>query len=127
MNYRKYYSEITGIDLKGFEIHHIDGDRTNNNLRNLVHLSIKEHRGYHKSFEKYNRLKECLYDPYQINYLAIEDFENIFEYTKLMQVRLNERITSTMYLYDYTCGVSPSSFTVKDLAILKRKYEKKIQ
>jgi len=48
MNYRKVWTDVWGPipkDEKGrsYEIHHIDGNRENNNLENLMCLSIKEH------------------------------------------------------------------------------------
>jgi hypothetical protein len=37
---------------KGYEIHHIDGDRSNDSIDNLVKLSHKEHNQLHKSKDK---------------------------------------------------------------------------
>lgn len=53
MNYRKIWQEANGsipIDEQGrsYEIHHIDGNRNNNELSNLVCISIKEHYEIHK-------------------------------------------------------------------------------
>lgn len=48
-NYRKYYQEITGIQIDlSFDIHHIDGNRGNNDINNLVHLPKKLHNDFHK-------------------------------------------------------------------------------
>ena len=53
-NYRKiwkdYYGEIP-IDENGisFDIHHIDGNRNNNDITNLKAVSIKEHYEIHKN------------------------------------------------------------------------------
>lgn len=51
-NYRKIYEQHNGpipIDTTGrsFEIHHIDGDRNNNNPINLRAVSIEEHLNIH--------------------------------------------------------------------------------
>jgi hypothetical protein len=48
--YKKYYGSIP-IDTEGrrYEIHHIDGDRENNNIENLIALSIREHYDIHYS------------------------------------------------------------------------------
>ena len=48
INYRKIYSQHYGdipLDEKGrmFQIHHIDGNRNNNNPTNLIALSIVDH------------------------------------------------------------------------------------
>ena len=51
--YRKIYTQHYGEipkDSQGrsYDIHHIDGDYTNNNISNLVALSIEEHYNLHK-------------------------------------------------------------------------------
>lgn len=47
-NYRKYYKEYYGIDFGSeYVIHHIDFDRSNNDIRNLILLPKKLHRQYH--------------------------------------------------------------------------------
>ena len=52
MNYRKLYQEQIGpipIDADGrtYEIHHIDGNRSNNSIDNLIAVSIEEHYNIH--------------------------------------------------------------------------------
>ena len=44
-NYRKFYAEYYGIkwDPKKFQVHHIDGDRSNNSIENLVLLPTELH------------------------------------------------------------------------------------
>lgn len=47
--YKQYYGEIPkDEDGRSYDIHHIDGDCTNNDPFNLVALSIKEHYELHK-------------------------------------------------------------------------------
>lgn len=47
-NYRKIYETECNIKLpKGFVIHHIDFDRNNNSIDNLVALPEELHREYH--------------------------------------------------------------------------------
>ena len=47
--YKRKYELITKIvQPKNFEIHHIDSNRENNHMMNLVLLPIKLHREYHK-------------------------------------------------------------------------------
>ena len=50
--YRKLYEEYHGLipvdeDGRTYEIHHLDGNRKNNEPNNLVALSIKEHYRIH--------------------------------------------------------------------------------
>lgn len=52
MNYRKIWEEAYGPipkDKEGrsYEIHHIDGNRENNSLKNLICLSVQEHYKLH--------------------------------------------------------------------------------
>lgn len=54
VNYRKIYESYYGaipVDDQGrkFEIHHIDGDRTNNDISNLLCVSIRDHYNIHFS------------------------------------------------------------------------------
>jgi len=53
-NYRKLYEDHYGPvpkdgDGRSFDIHHIDGDRANNSLTNLVAVSIQDHYDIHLS------------------------------------------------------------------------------
>ncbi len=52
MNYRKVWEEVNGpipIDDKGrkYEIHHVDGNHNNNDINNLICISIEEHYDIH--------------------------------------------------------------------------------
>lgn len=49
MNYRKFYKEFYGIEFtNNFVIHHINGDRYNNDISNLILLPRKLHTQYHR-------------------------------------------------------------------------------
>ena len=49
MNYRKFYQEQVGrkYDSSEFDIHHINGNRNDNDILNLVALPKKLHHQYH--------------------------------------------------------------------------------
>lgn len=49
MHYRKIYSQHYGEIPKGYHIHHIDGDHSNNCIENLKCVSIQEHYDIHYS------------------------------------------------------------------------------
>lgn len=54
MNYRKYYEKKCNIKIpEGYEIHHIDFNRDNNDIFNLVMLPKKLHNEYHIYLERY--------------------------------------------------------------------------
>lgn len=49
-NYRKYYKDYYGIDFgKEFDIYHIDINRENNEINNLILLPKRLHLKYHYS------------------------------------------------------------------------------
>lgn len=52
MNYRKFYEEQTKTKLpKNFEVHHIDLNRENNDISNLVAIPKKLHQELHSRFD----------------------------------------------------------------------------
>ena len=49
LNYVMYYETLTRIKVPiGFDVHHIDLDRSNNAIENLVAIPRKLHNDYHK-------------------------------------------------------------------------------
>jgi hypothetical protein len=49
MNYRKIWEKSNGKNIpNGYEIHHKDGDKTNNDPSNLICVSIEEHLKIHE-------------------------------------------------------------------------------
>lgn len=63
LDYRNIYTEIHGKIHFDHEIHHIDGNRKNNQVKNLVSLPIKLHKRYHENekemivcFKKNNKI-----------------------------------------------------------------------
>ncbi len=49
MDCRKIYAEMTKCEVPfNFQIHHIDGDRANNDIKNLVALPKSLHSKYHR-------------------------------------------------------------------------------
>ena len=66
MNYRRFYQERLGIILdQSYHVHHIDGNRQNNDIKNLVALPKKLHSKYHNQKVKYdfvvNSINEWIY------------------------------------------------------------------
>tara|TARA_R110000744_G_C19066084_1_gene529554 strand:+ start:251 stop:601 length:351 start_codon:yes stop_codon:yes gene_type:complete len=50
MNYRKHYEQHFNVKVpKDFDVHHIDGDRNNNDIINLVALPRVLHNKYHSA------------------------------------------------------------------------------
>ena len=85
MNYRKYYREKLEVNLdSSFVVHHIDGNRQNNDILNLVALPKRLHLKYHNQKAKYdfvvnsinewNYFFKCEYKKY---FSAIELFMDV--------------------------------------------------
>lgn len=90
-NYRKYYGDFYKINFDtSFDVHHIDGNRNNNDISNLILLPKVCHTVLHK-FEKYfNGNITCIYDIINTAYLSAfseEDFFNLFRTAKWVDIR----------------------------------------
>lgn len=85
-NYRKYYADYFGIEIpKEYHIHHLDRDRNNNNIRNLILLPKEVHEKVHKlseEFSAYNigNLTRSVGNPHIIGYVwdAIDEAYEIW-------------------------------------------------
>lgn len=61
MDYRKIWEEYNKKTIpEGYEIHHIDGNRTNNEPTNLLCVSIEEHLQIHKQQEDWGAVQAIL-------------------------------------------------------------------
>jgi DNA repair exonuclease SbcCD ATPase subunit len=56
--HRDVYEFHNGKIEKGFEIHHIDGDKLNNNIENLVKLSVEDHKKIHEQTKTPEQLQK---------------------------------------------------------------------
>ena len=60
-NYREIYEGVFGPIQEGNHIHHLDHDRKNNSIENLVSIPAKTHQRYHffkHTFERHFEIKE---------------------------------------------------------------------
>lgn len=56
MDYRSFYEKQTKLKLpKNFEVHHMDFNRSNNKISNLVALPRNLHRKYHEATYIFSR------------------------------------------------------------------------
>lgn len=91
-DYRKYYKEYYGITFdKDLEIHHLDWDRSNNDISNLLLIPKATHEKFHfacnaisSALSKYGSPKDLHLDPNghtydvqmaQLYFSAIEDMD----------------------------------------------------
>ena len=101
VNYRKIYESHYGSiprDEQGrtYDIHHIDGDRTNNSIENLMAVSIAEHYRIHHAQKDWgacvliaNKMKKT---PEELSILAslnakklLEEGDHIFQDSEFIQ------------------------------------------
>lgn len=81
-DYVKYYENFFGIkwDRKKYEVHHIDHNRENNDISNLILLPKKVHRNLHTSqsfylaFDKDLSLAELMRKIEKANAFGVPDF-----------------------------------------------------
>ena len=71
--HRLIYEEVYGSIPKGYAIHHIDGDKTNNNPGNLMLLSKSNHHKLHMNGTNHPRWDNGLIDKAGgVNFLSAE-------------------------------------------------------
>lgn len=65
-DYKKFYSSLYGIkwNTKDFDVHHIDRDRSNNDIHNLVLLPKELHRELHRVYNDLDRMVAFNKDPF---------------------------------------------------------------
>lgn len=56
MDYRKFYREVVCAIPTGFDIHHLDEDKKNNKIPNLLMLPSELHQQYHDAKTRLNYL-----------------------------------------------------------------------
>ena len=87
-NYRKIYADYYGIewDSQLFEIHHINRNRNDNNIYNLVLLPKKLHKEYHKIINIIQFDFETVADVFNVsNY----DIYHASEYQELIKIKFD--------------------------------------
>lgn len=63
-NYRQYYKDYFGIDFgPEMAVHHIDFDRSNNNIENLLLMPKELHSRYHWYISSLGGAKTGMIDP----------------------------------------------------------------
>lgn len=69
--YRRLWEKLHGKTIpKGYHIHHLDNDKTNNDIKNLVCLSAREHFEEHrKNFELFGNKRDYFSMVYLQRYL----------------------------------------------------------
>lgn len=81
--YRKIYEDYYGIEIPaGMDIHHIDEDRENNDIANLLMLPKDIHSRYHiwkREFDRLERFDGLLLSHNQYAFTVIAEFGKVCE------------------------------------------------
>jgi hypothetical protein len=108
-NYRKIYEQHYGTipvdeDGRTYEIHHIDGNRQNNEISNLSCLSIQEHYDIHHSQKDWHACGKIAakmkLSPELLSELARQQGKNAYSAGKHPFVKINE-LRSDPKIYDW--------------------------
>jgi hypothetical protein len=97
MNYRKIYENECGIELdSNTEVHHLDCDRNNNDIMNLVALPIAIHNKLHKLKHNYDSsieiINDCKYLYAKEKIKAIDNISNWIEFkSNILSMYVNNR------------------------------------
>lgn len=93
-NYRKIYEKHYGFKVPhGFDIHHIDGKRSNNDISNLLMLPHDLHMKYHNIISEYKRLQKsgafdgCLKHYNQYNISVLIDIGKVLEQCQIWMLK----------------------------------------
>ena len=110
MNYRKLYEEYHDLKIpKDWDIHHIDADRENNKINNLIMLPSKLHQALHnhigllpkrqlKILRRWYKQKAIYYTPYFLG-KEIREIVNSMNLPKRIQKRNKKYIENKRKLY----------------------------
>lgn len=90
-DYRKYYKEYYGISFgHPLDVHHIDCNRENNNIDNLLLIPSKSHQALHKIDNATSGNLNCAFDLVSnsyLNSLSKEEFLLFFDIIKWYDVK----------------------------------------
>ena len=117
--HRYIYSYFNGPIEKGYDVHHIDENKLNNDISNLTLLTHSEHTILHKTGEK---------NPFYNKHLSEEHKQKMSESLKGRKAWNEIKITDEM-IFDYKNGIKRKVFCNKyDVSItIWTKLRKQIQ
>ena len=120
MQYRKFFKEYYGIDFSNdYEVHHIDLNHYNNDIKNLMLLPKELHRKYHK----------CLNEIHEENHIitfkpVICGNEcNSYNYTMQLITQISSVIEECKKWYDYKMFLDGEVGNIHNIEIGGNDYE----
>lgn len=93
------FPEICGEWFEGCVVHHIDGDKTNNNATNLMVLSKEEHRKLHDGIIKQYDMDDNLVGEYQNSFEAAKAIGDISKAAAIRMCLSSNSKTSCGYIW----------------------------
>lgn len=126
MHYRKVWEIAYGKIPDGLEIHHIDGNHSNNELVNLKLVTLQEHLDIHKSQGDYGAVQAIMirmesYDRKEIAKLASLSQKNLIENRKHNFQKLNRSELSKKVMKERLAAGSPAFLGITDTRENSRK------
>ena len=111
MNYRKIYELETKTKVPDdFDIHHLDFNRDNNNISNLVALPRDLHSKFHKTYND-------LHIPDKIDLIPTDSFRtgiiNICVQSMAEYEKVYNEVISWITYRDYLMGILPNIYNKK--------------
>jgi hypothetical protein len=118
--HRLIFEDFYNIDLNkefpdGVHIHHIDGDRSNNEIWNLIPLTINEHSKLH--YKDWN-ISE---DSRKKQAKSLSKTTTSSGYFRVTKSRCNKCVNGVVWVYKYYDGNQRKHLSSVDLSVLKQK------
>lgn len=117
-DYRKIYADYYGIkwDSKLFEIHHIDRNRENNDVHNLVLLPKKLHKEYHRIISIIQNDFENGADIFNVTNF---DIFHANEYVRLFELKYE---IANLYLFQSQFKLISNNLGINEYKEILKKY-----
>jgi len=126
MHYRKIWENAYGKIPDGLEIHHIDGNRSNNELNNLKLVTLQEHLEIHMEQGDYGAVQAIMirmesYDRTEIAKLAYLSQKNLIESGNHNFQKINRSELSKKVMKERLAAGSPAFLGIFDTKENSRK------
>ena len=108
MDYRKIYESETKTKIpKGFDVHHLDFNRDNNDISNLVALPRDLHAKFHTTYNE-------LYMPNKSDMIPVNSFQTGFIHFCLNTITEYEKVYADVIEWityrDFLMGILPNIY-----------------
>jgi len=107
MNYRRFYEKCTGSKIpEGYEVHHLDGNRLNNKIVNLVSIPLKLHRDFHiyniKAIKIIDGLNDARWFPTDVNLKCLNKWAHLRTRIGSYEMNRDEQCYKNGFIVEYS-------------------------